>query len=325
MYTIISDLHLGMKRTTGVTVQSSAAFYEFQLKHFKQMLEAHPGNDLIILGDLFASSTVPYTVVWDALRILQGFPHDIILVRANHDISKDRTQMAGFDFLCKLLPKAIAVTEPYALNNVAMIIPHAANQTIFDQQIEAAAETYQVLLTHANFDNHFAQASDHSLDFTADQAKAFERIISGHEHNARTVGNVHMLGAQWPCSIAEVTPKFYHIWDGGYELEAIPSPAKFEYVEADWSDLDGIPTSANFVRVTGVATAEQAGQVIDQVNRYRQTSSAFYITNSVKIGEIDLGDIENVTEETLSGFDPVQALLELLPEAHSTRLRGMLI
>lgn len=323
-YLLLNDTHFGLKRITGATKASMEAFYDYQLNCVNNILSEHFDKTLIIIGDLLDSSTVPYSVVLDVHAMLSNFPGEIFLVRGNHDISKDRTKLSAFDFLCKLLPKATAVTDPYWLGEETVIIPHMDNQKLFDEAVAEASKEAFYLITHCNYENGFTKNSDHSLNLTKEQAERFEMVISGHEHNHREIGNVHMLGAPYPCNIQEAQDaKFYHIWNYK-ELETHAVSAGVGYTELDWSDLCGIEDSAgNFIRITGEATAEQAAQVIQDVADFRKRSSAFMITNSVRVGELELGNLDDFEENGLAGFDAMGALKEMLPKQFHAQLEKL--
>lgn len=324
---IVNDLHLGLKRKTGVTEASLKVYKEFQYAIFQKILEDNPGEDLVILGDIFDGGNIGYGDLWRTNELLRSHSGRVALVAGNHDLNKNAEQLSAFDFLAKLrTDPTVTVIRNWDISPDFAVVPHLQNQAIFDAAIAEVAEAgAKVLLCHANCNNGFAVTKDHSLNLTPEQAGQFDLVIMGHEHNRRSVGNVVVLGAQYPTSISDcAVSKGYHRWAGpGHLPEFVETWSTDDYVDIPWQDLGGefVPRTYHFVRVIGNATAEEAAEVIDRVNHFRQGSDAFFITNSVQVGEINLGDIEEVTEEQLGAFDPLNALLELLPEEHSNRLR----
>lgn len=319
---IVNDLHFGGKRKTGVTESSLKAYKEFQYAVFQKILEDNSGEDLVVLGDIFDGGSVGYDDVWRTYELLESRASHITLVAGNHDLTKNAEQLSAFEFLARMLPKA-TVLRNWDVAPGWAVAPHLQNQAMFDAAVAEAATAAKVLLCHANYDNGFAVSRDHSLNLTPEQAGQFDMVLMGHEHNARTIGNVVVLGAQYPTSISDcAVSKGYHRWAGpSHRPEFVQTWDRNDYIEVDWRGLDSIIQAARFIRVIGTATAEEAADVIDRVSKFRQNSQAFFITNSVQVGEINLGDIEEVTEAQLGAFDPLGALLELLPSEHATRLQ----
>jgi hypothetical protein len=130
-----------------------------------------------------------------------------------------------------------------------------------------------------------------------------------------------MLGAPCPCSIAECSNKYYHTWKGVGE----PSPtfcwSNEQFIEIDWRSL--VHSDHQFVRVVGEATADEAAIVLQEFSEFRRKSTAFMITNSVKIGNLEIGELEEAAGE-LDVFDPVATLMSLLSEDHKKQIEEVL-
>jgi len=308
---IVSDTHLGLRRSRGATPASMAAFYQCQIA----TLQALPREPLLIPGDLFAAFDVDTEHLLAAWMWLKD--REATVLQGNHDISKDRSRLSSLDFLAQLLPGLVVVKEPCIIGEVAYV-PHLANQQEYDAAVFNAANTATILVTHANFENPWAVEQDHSLNLTQAQAVEFDLVLSGHEHNRRVINNVHMLGSPWPCNIAEAgVDHFIHEWDGENAPAPIPIWSAARYEEQDWRSLG--ESEADFVRVVGEADAGEAALVIQEINRFRGVSKAFFISSSVKVGELDLGELEEA-EQSLDGFDPVAALMSVLSPENRTRL-----
>jgi calcineurin-like phosphoesterase family protein len=318
MALLLADLHFGLKRKSGATQTSMAAYADFQFHTVESILAESADDHLLILGDIFSEAEVDNAVFLRTFELLSQWEGRLTLVMGNHDQVKDRSKLSSISLLARLLPNAELIENPTAFPDY-WIIPHLKNQELFDQAL-AKAEG-QVILTHANFSNPFAAESDHSLNITPEQAAKHPLIISGHEHNARQLGNVHMLGSPYPCSIAEVTDKFCHTWDG----ETAPVPfltwSNEQYTEIDWRSLE--PTDHQFIRVIGDAPADEAATVLQEFSKFRAASPAFFISNSVKIGNLEIGALDESSEE-LENFDPVAALKSVLSEKHRARLEEVM-
>lgn len=89
------------------------------------------------------------------------------------------------------------------------IVCHLPNQALFDDAIESLFPLPDLayVCLHCNYDNHFAQQSDHSLNLSAEVAQRFAQqhthLIFAHEHQQRDFSHVHIIGNQIPSSIAD--------------------------------------------------------------------------------------------------------------------------
>jgi len=313
--TIISDPHIGLTRKAGATAASMLAYTQFQ----QQLLRSIKAEELLITGDLFASSDVTHEHLLFAWDWLRRYPK-VTVLQGNHDIAKNRDKLSSLDFIGQVLPNLKVIREPEIVGEVAYV-PHLANQDAFDKAIENVAETATILVTHCNFNNSFACEKDHSLNLTPEQAALFDLVISGHEHERRTVNNVVMLGSVLPCNITETGDKFYYTWDGADQLQAHLVWSSSNYIEIDWRSLEQI--DYQFIRVVGEASADEAAQVIQELSDFRKKSKAFMITNSVKVGKLEIGELEDSASD-LSLFDPIKALKSVLSKEHREQLEEVL-
>mgnify|MGYP005846120545 CR=1 FL=1 len=317
---LVSDIHLGLRRRAGTTPTSTVAYESLQFEALDSTIT--DANDLglpvVVLGDIFDKPTVEYSVLWRAVESFSRVKYGLTLVKGNHDIGGDKERLTAFDMLCLLVPGATGVSEPTLSGNYT-IVPHAHNQDIFDEWLTQASGT---ILTHANFDNFFAVDKDHSLNITPEQAQKFTALISGHEHERRQVGNVTMLGSLLPCNIGEAkTAKGYHIFNsatGDLEFIEVWSPQD-SYIEINWADLP-CDTDAEFIRVNGEAEFSQGAQVIQAIAEFRKTSGAYFVSNSVKVGDLVLGELDDV-EADLDSFNPLEAFWSILGEESAMKIK----
>ena len=321
IYVIINDTHFGLRRSNGT---SFAALEGLEAEQTRALAAAvtHANNigaALIILGDLFDSSKVSYSTLLKVWSILKDCAVPLYMVRGNHDLEKDRGQVSAFDLLCLMLGSP-AVTEPLQLEPDCCILPHLDNQNSFDSAL--AAIPGGTLLAHCNYDNPFAVYQDHSLNLSPEQAVKFDHVILGHEHNKRDLPGIDILGAPYPCQIAECDiTKGYHVWEGpGHELELQEtySPAG-NYIEVDWHELAAVPTAAKFIRVTGTADFHEGAEVIQLVADLRKKHGAFFITNSVTVNGIELQAVEDAAS-SLDTFDALAMFWQLLKPETAERI-----
>lgn len=325
-YAIINDTHAGLTRQAGATPRSMAEFSAQQSFLFHGAIQQCEAQDIIFLGDIFDKELVPYEAVVAVAEALRSSGGRKYLVRGNHDQGGNQEKLTAFDLLGYMTASdnVVVVKEPTELEPGCWIVPHLPNQMQFDAAI-AALPDGSTLLTHANYNNGFAMEKDHSLNLSREQAARFNHVILGHEHSKRVLPGLDILGALYPCNIGEcAVAKGFHYWNGpghGVEFQQLWSPSE-GYAELDWKNLLGSQTLARFVRVTGSASAEEAAMVIDEVAKFRASSDAYFVSNSVTIGTLELGELESSSND-LAGFDVLAALKEMLPTKYHDRMEAL--
>lgn len=326
---IINDTHLGVKRQTGTTQQSREALSKWMYRQFQTLLEKADGHDLCVLGDLFDTYQVSKRDEIQAYGLLSAWQkrnpdRKLILAAGNHDLSTNSKDISSFENLCVYLSATGHKGTEAVLRRAHFVYPHLAvlshvdNQKIFDDEIEKLLENNRLkfLLLHCNYDNHFAEEADHSLNLSAETAEKFAAkgvtLVFAHEHQQRRVGNVHIIGNQFPSSISDCLGNDYK----QYAVILEDSVKYYEtldiheiFVERDWREALG--TNVEFVRLTGTADYTEAAEVIQRLAEVRKTSNSFVITNAVRVGqaEADLPDADG-----LKSFDLRRMVEDSLPE-----------
>jgi len=333
---IINDLHIGVTRGAGTTPTSAAALNEYTLDTFAQLLS---GDDVttVILGDLFDKHTVDYktllTTYWTLDARLRNFSSPVLLVRGNHDISRDQTKLSSCDVLGTLLAQQhknfLYITEVWESEEFSLaIIPHLPNQDLFDLAVKRAAmNDTQTLLCHANYNNSFAVEQDQSLNLTPEQSRQFEFVISGHEHLSRKSGCVNMVGSQTITNIADTDA-------GVVKSYGVLKPSRFTlhpvdnhppYHEITWQELDDHAVEG-FIKVVGNAAINEAGDVLHTVDSFRRKSSAYIVQVAVDFEQIDVAEATDCTTQKLTELNVMKMLYEMLSERQRElldRVRGM--
>lgn len=345
MYTIINDTHLGVTRNAGTTPASQLALTQWQEGMFSMLLEEAENTNLIILGDLFDSYTVPASAIAFAyLRLrkwLEVNPNnDLYLVRGNHDASRDSYKLSSFDLLCKVLSdseRVVPVTDTMILDSRIAIIPHFGTQDEFTYKLRSLPDHLAFVLLHANYHNGFAAQSDHSLNVEENVARRVPgTLVFAHEHHHRTelFGKVVVIGNQIPTSIADCVGsdvKYYaqlEVNSSGSQIDLVPIlTMPEEYVEVDWRELlDGAESLryTHFVRVTGDALESEADMVVRAIAKFRGASTAFVVSNAVRIGEAAQSLDLPRTLEAAKAFDVLSAVLDSLTKEQASAVRELL-
>ncbi len=349
---ITNDLHLGVNRVSGTTPQSREDLRNYVFAEFDKLLHLADGHDLCILGDLFDAFDCEARDWLDAHRMLSARcnrnpHHELYLVAGNHDISAKAHRVSAFEALADVLDRQyqnaviVGIDETCVVDGYTYLVAHHRNQELFDltlAKVLSACKRGDYVLLHANYDNKFAEQADHSLNVSEAQALKFTEkgvtLIHAHEHQHRHEiphgtpadgGSVVCLGNQIPTSIADClgnSSKFYWALSGNglQKFECWNVDGDNGYQAVDWRDLNQ-DSPAKFIRVVGDALNAEAAAVIDAIHKFRQKSSAFVITNSVKIEGI--ADIESLpdTFEVAKSFDVMEFVYGQLNEAEAEVIR----
>jgi DNA repair exonuclease SbcCD nuclease subunit len=337
-----------VNRSGGTTPLTYATLIEYTHEQFDKLLDiGSPDGHVLIGGDLFDGFLVSNAVLLRTYasicaRLQSREIEMLFLSRGNHDLSKDSTKLSSFDLLGALLVDAypqsvVVITEPTMIewggSTAAWVVPHAPNNDIHDLWIEQVrSEPTPFVFVHANYDNGFAAESDHSLNITKEQCAALEaagvsKIIFAHEHQQGTRPNgVIIVGNQVPTSVSDCLGNSYkralQISEGKIS-EVVTWTDKGSYFECDWAKLDQIPQDAQFVRIRGEATDEQASTVLEAISTLRKRHSAFVITNAVIVNgrSLDVSSMEAV--EQVQTFDVLEFLYSNLDDDQVAYLKKL--
>ena len=345
---VINDLHAGTNRAGGTTPVSRALLADYVFNNIDDLLKRSDDGYTLINGDALDGFLVDNRTLQRLFQSLSRFLSDprcqhLYLARGNHDVSKDSTKLSSFDLLGfmlkELAPEQVTViTEPTRINwsgGSGVVLPHAPNQDTFEAwmaRAEELADGSKFLFVHANYDNEFAVEADHSLNISADQAKQLNRtfryIVFGHEHQARqNKGNgVIVLGNQFPTSISDCLGnerKVCMVLIGEDIHMEDTWKAQGSYYECDWSQVHMVPETAQFVRLTGEASDEQASEVLETVSTLRKSHRAFVIGNAVTINGRALDASASDALEEVQKFSVLDFICQHMTPEQAAALRAM--
>lgn len=325
---VFNDIHIGAARSAGTTPATQLELRATLIQQFAGLLDlVEDGEDVMILGDLFDSHTIPVLDVLSTYRILVAFLENnpsstLFLVAGNHDLSKTSTTLSSFQLLVSLLEdfrpmRVFGVLQPMQCAH-GMIVPHAANQDLLDYNLTQLPQAGIVFL-HCNYNNNFAAVSDQSLNLSKDFVDAHPNhtFILGHEHQTKREGRVWIPGNQICSSISDClhtkAKQYVKVVNGVPELVTLFYISDV-YTEMDWTALSDCPHK--FVKVTGTASASQASEVLAAINSYRRANeTALVIGNYVAIdGDESIGDVFAESLASVKAFDVMTALKEALTE-----------
>lgn len=329
---ILNDVHIGVQRSGGTTPASSLALKEHVLSSFRSLVFTAQG-DLLLNGDLFDTFNINIADVLTTYKILSDWLNrgtgKLYNVAGNHDLSRTSTTLSSFQFLGRLLtfhfPGQYVHIEEAQMTPYGYVIPHVPNQSLFDMEL-AKVPDCDALFIHCNIDNHFAAQSDQSLNMTLEQVEACpaRQIICAHEHHERSIGKVLLPGNQIATSVADWLPKqnkFFLQINDGVVTKVECAVREQEFIELDWRSLQ--LTDHKFVRVSGTAEPGEVAGAITTVNKFRQKSQAFVVTNAIKTQADDSNtEVFSQSLESVQAFSVLEALRRIMTEDEMKVIEG---
>ncbi len=342
MTTIINDLHLGVSRQAGTTLQSREALRHWMFNEFVGLIACE--DHVIVNGDLFDDFVVSNRDLLDTFLAFSSWlsgdqKRHLCLIAGNHDNSPKADAVSSFTMLHRLLSSSFSsqltvldINEQGAVASHTYAIAHHANQDLFDAALAKAYKEWHprmfYLLLHANYDNGFAAESDHSLNVSKEVAEQFTSrgitLIFGHEHQRRRVGErIIVAGNQIPSSISDCLGNddkvMLRMGSDGAMIEEVTwkrEQVGGGFAEASWRELS--PSSplgdADFIRVTGEVPAAEASDAVSAIAQLRRDHPAFVITNATRVeGAVDVSELPK-TFQAASKFDVMSFIRENLTD-----------
>ena len=334
----VSDLHLGVNRTGGTTQETLATLRAYAHSKHRSLLQLAVTNNcdsVLVNGDLCDSYNVPLSEALEIYAVADCFLSDhpdksLAWATGNHDLSKDSSRLGTVSFIGAVLgmkypSRFRLIAKPEVLSTGVYVIPHVANQDLFQLEIDRIPPGVHTVFLHANFDSEFAMQADHSLNLSREQAKKLKakgiRMIFGHEHQQREAlsGSVLVVGNQFSQSVADClanTSKRALILDGAdvsFVQTWTANDADGWYTEVDWKELADVEEEGRgFIRVVGDATVAESSDAIKAIATFRQRSKSFVVTNAVKVESLE--SLEELAEsiEDVRSVNVVELLMELL-------------
>lgn len=331
--TVLNDVHIGALRTAGTTATTQWALRQHILSEFEKLLPKD-GSELMILGDLFDTNNVPLHDVLKTFSILANWlskssSPKLYMVAGNHDLSKISNILSSFDFLCELLTavagdKVVTIKKP-TMTPHGYVIPHLPNQDLFNLALDAVP-TCTNLFLHCNYDNNFAAQSDQSLNLSKEYLDKLpiSRVIIAHEHHKRCKGKVWIPGNQIASSVSDWlsdSNKHYLVLNDGAPTLVECADKNSEFTEMYWKELE--VTDHKFVRVTGMASSEEASAHLTAINKLRAAHKALVITNAVQVVTEDNSAEFEANLESAQSFSILDALKEFLTDAEFAKVQDV--
>lgn len=210
-FNTLGDPHLGRVFRTGVPLHRIGEREEMVWSEFESNLMLSGADLHVCMGDLFDKFVVPPEVVLRAYDIYSAAAQrwtntSFVVIRGNHDVSRDTSRMSSFDLFTKLVsgthPNVKVIDTVTVLHGLGFV-PYDPFVSAEDQVRELPDNLTTVFMHHDYTDF----GGDHVIPTALLAEKGITRVINGHDHVARTEKRhgvtVEMTGSMQPYSHAE--------------------------------------------------------------------------------------------------------------------------
>lgn len=204
---VLGDPHLGRKFHRNVPLHRRGEREEMQWKIFRESLMVEDVDVHVCMGDLFDKSVVPYNVVLRTyecyLEATATYPdRDYVVIKGNHDGSRDADFRSAFDVLAKMLVNDVHFAEggwSWTNSNGIAFCPWDAFKTA-----EEIAADIPDSVTHVF--GHWDVAGV-SHNFVPVELLKGKHIYTGHDHKRRVEVirgvPVNVVGSMMPYAHGE--------------------------------------------------------------------------------------------------------------------------
>jgi predicted phosphodiesterase len=213
----LGDVHLGKKFETGVPLHRRGDREKFQFAQFEASLQTD-AEIHVQMGDLFDKMQVPYAVIWSAAQAywkVAGGSTKYVVIRGNHDASRDADRVSAFQIFAELVrPKGIVVVdeEPIRIGDEVFIPWHpflnARDMVLKYEDLIRGAHT-----VYGHWDVVMGQ--DNQLPAAELLAAGVKLAVTGHDHTPRSEKlhglDVTVTGSMQPYSHGEDPNGFIYI------------------------------------------------------------------------------------------------------------------
>ena len=206
-HTLLGDPHLGRRFRAGVPLHRRGERERLVWQDFENSIASCNTRYHLCMGDLFDSFIVAPEIVLQAAQAYRNAPSDVefIILRGNHDVSRDISRASSFDLFKALVADLphVRVIDRVLIEDAVAFIPFDPFKPVAET-IKGLPDGLGCLFMHHDF-----------VDFGGDQViptkllaeKGIKRVVNGHDHVARTEKRhgveVVMTGSMQPYSHAE--------------------------------------------------------------------------------------------------------------------------
>lgn len=314
IYGLLTDIHLGRKK-------SSPIIFDWQHKAFKKALKIFKDNnvtDIVILGDIFDNRINNTTFTKDNfiehfLKPLRTKFDNVFIIIGNHDIYyKNKRECNIISTLLSDRYKNVHVIDNVKRIDNMLLVPWIVNQHDINRIVEEGLKG-GILLGHLEINGFRMSSSGKTCDtgLNKDIFKNYDKVISGHFHLKDSSDNIEYLGNMMGLTWGEFHGQHgIHILKNE-ELEYFPLDIsmydiiKFENRVYEIDDLEKFRDKIIKIIVTEETDDELYGNLYLKLKDICFSISKHYIDSDFK--NIDAEDIEDNALESIKSIEDMMA------------------
>jgi len=215
---VCGDVHLGRTFRTGVPLHRLGDREEMVWEEFEQQLNVE-ADITVIMGDLFDKFVVPPEVVlraYDLLTTAADNGREIIILRGNHDASRDSNKKSSFDLLRELTwpVEGILVAERAGYHQTGSTVflfcgwspDVSAHDDVSFLQENKWGEPVAAAFGHWDITQH-GEDTHNLIPLDALANLGVGKVFTGHIHKAeaftRNGMEIHVVGSMQPYAHGE--------------------------------------------------------------------------------------------------------------------------
>jgi DNA repair exonuclease SbcCD nuclease subunit len=210
----LGDAHLGKSFKNGVPLHQRGVREKMQGRDLEKSLSDLESIDThVTMGDLFDRAVVPFEVIIKAAetyrRAAARHPDTLfVILRGNHDASRDLQKRSAFDVFDMLLDgtdNVMVLKEPFYSEDGLAFIPWDPLLTSAELVAEIPEGTHTVF---GHWDTRsYGGSEDNMIPFEALKAKGVKTIYTGHIHKPEVYTahdmEVNVVGSMQPYAHGE--------------------------------------------------------------------------------------------------------------------------
>jgi DNA repair exonuclease SbcCD nuclease subunit len=316
---ILGDPHLGRRFKTGVPLHRAGHREAMQWAEFISSLNDGPEPLHVCMGDIFDSHTVPAELI---LRVAQAYREaantglrQFVILRGNHDASRNADRRSSFDILTALLADLgqdvrIVGDKPRIIHGFGFIgwHPFKTAAELAEELVQFSGGGWPLTAVFGHWDVD-AFGDDHNLIPEAELFRNTPTILTGHIHLPTTFNRlgveVIVTGSMQPYSHAEdPTGRLYRT----VTLEQL----------AEISDEDRLMLNLRVI----LQTEEELPQDIDCLSLVGMRVDADFDVNMIEGDEFQKLEVQGLMQQRLHEASiPPEVIQEILKAFSDQRVK----
>lgn len=250
-FCIVSDLHIGIKKSSDVYLKSVSDFFYSQLFPY---LQKNAIKNVIVLGDVFDTREAVNVKAMNFVYKLFSMPFNFIILVGNHDLyHKNSSELTSLKILSKFnnVKLVIKPEEIFGMTFVPWIID--------EEEFKVYIDSVKTKICFGHFDiDTFSYTGNaiQSHSMSPDLFSKFDKVFSGHFHTrtSKIINNTEItyVGCPYELTRSDIgNQKGFHIFDSDTtNYEFIENTVSPKHIQIKYpADVDNDILTNNFIDI----------------------------------------------------------------------------